>query len=52
MCKDCHKTEEKEGICTEDHFEWPYALSFEKCEICGKVADCVDCKAYKYAQEK
>lgn len=46
LCKDCHKHEEEQGICTPEHFEWGL-LSYGECESCGKVTDCVDCKAYK-----
>jgi hypothetical protein len=52
MCKDCHKQDEQDGICTPDHFDWPFALSFGKCELCGKLTDCVDCQAYKYKEPK
>jgi hypothetical protein len=51
MCKECHKDDEERGVCSPSHFESPFALSHGKCEICGKVADCVDCKAYKYIKE-
>jgi hypothetical protein len=52
MCKECHKKDEEDGICSADHFEMTYALSFGKCELCGKLTDCVDCKAYKYIKPR
>lgn len=51
MCKDCHKTDENKGICTPDHFNELLLLSYGKCELCGKVTNCVDCVAYKYKKE-
>ena len=41
LCPKCHKKDE--DICNGLHF----GASRGRCEDCGDVADCVDCKAYK-----
>jgi hypothetical protein len=38
LCKECHEKE-----CQFPHF----VKSIGRCESCGKVAECVDCHAYK-----
>ena len=46
LCKECHKHDEERGWCSPSHFNTAF-LSHGKCEVCGKVTDCVDCKMYK-----
>jgi hypothetical protein len=46
MCTECHQKDVDSGVCIENHF----FRSYGKCELCGKVTDCVDCKAYKYKE--
>lgn len=41
MCLECHKEDEKKYHCSH------ISVSRGKCELCDKVADCVDCRAYK-----
>jgi hypothetical protein len=44
LCKECHKEDEEKYGCL---FDLHWSKSYGKCEICGKVTDCVDCKSYK-----
>lgn len=41
MCEECHQEDQKKYDCFH-----PFK-SYGKCEICDKVKECVDCKAYK-----
>ena len=45
-CKSCTTKLEGEGH-YDTHTLGPLGISRGKCEVCGKTADCVDCKCYK-----
>lgn len=48
VCPTCH---EKPGWCDNAFIEG-LMLSRGKCEVCGEVANCLDCHGYKYVQPK
>jgi hypothetical protein len=47
MCKACHEKDEYCRWGFESH-----SRSQGPCEVCRKVAVCVDCKAYKYVERE